>query len=688
MKPLKAAASTSQPVLTNQDIQIIFFQVPELYDIHTEFYEGLKQRIGQEDPQDSVGDLFQRLVNQLGVYRAFLDNYKSAVETAQRCAQADERFKTLVEQMKPSKKFSDNKNTYTMEGLLYKPVDRVTRNMLVLHDLLKHTPQSHADHVVLQEVVRISNNFLSGVNEETKQKRSSFALSKGKTRQLVKDGFLVEVSDGIRRVRHMFLFTDILLCAQLKPGKQPHYKYEWYIPTTDLTLLCPGEEGSLTSIPMEPPELITEARRKIYQAKLEIQQEKKTSRGMTGKALERTKKKLADLQSSLLKNSPMMPLALHGRNGKVGNADPEFTTLTSYDLIKLTNSLVKLRTTHTPPLHSGMDDLYCCLEVDTLGYFERRAETRVLTDSISPSWEEPAQVGRSFFKTSRCDRGRLEMSNSRGAALWKYLRLKLRMKKLDPKSLQPKEWKLTLLKLGTVELSLSLRYNAHTLPPPGIPPLAHTEVFGVPIGDVTKREGSTIPLIVQECVKEVDRRGLEEEGIYRVSGIATRVQDLKAAFNTNAKDVSSRVREADVHVVAGTLKLYLRELPEALLTDELFPEFCRCVAMTDPVAKESHMINTLQSLPEPNRKTFLFLLDHLKRIASNKPVNKMTHSNLATVFGPSLLRSPQTDSSSGKCMDVSQEVVVQSQVVLFYLQHQNLPAADAKEQSHLASAET
>ncbi|XP_014353913.2 breakpoint cluster region protein-like [Latimeria chalumnae] len=280
------------------------------------------------------------------------------------------------------------------------------------------------------------------------------------------------------------------------------------------------------------------------------------------------------------------------------------------------------------------------------------------------------------------------MSNSRGAALWKYLRLKLRMKKLDPKSLQPKEWKLTLLKLGTVELSLSLRYNAHTLPPPGIPPLAHTEVFGVPIGDVTKREGSTIPLIVQECVKEVDRRGLEEEGIYRVSGIATRVQDLKAAFNTNAKDVSSRVREADVHVVAGTLKLYLRELPEALLTDELFPEFCRCVAMTDPVAKESHMINTLQSLPEPNRKTFLFLLDHLKRIASNKPVNKMTHSNLATVFGPSLLRSPQTDSSSGKCMDVSQEVVVQSQVVLFYLQHQNLPAADAKEQSHLASAET
>ncbi|XP_064425390.1 active breakpoint cluster region-related protein-like [Latimeria chalumnae] len=90
---------------------------------------------------------------------------------------------------------------------------------------------------------------------------------------------------------------------------------------------------------MEPPELITEARRKIYQAKLEIQQEKKTSRGMTGKALERTKKKLADLQSSLLKNSPMMPLALHGRNGKT------FTLLLSslYELSEWRENIEKAK---------------------------------------------------------------------------------------------------------------------------------------------------------------------------------------------------------------------------------------------------------------------------------------------------------------------------------------------------------
>lgn len=36
------------------------------------------------------------------------------------------------------------------------------------------------------------------------------------TRQLVKDGFLVEVSEGSRKLRHVFLFTDVLLCAKLK----------------------------------------------------------------------------------------------------------------------------------------------------------------------------------------------------------------------------------------------------------------------------------------------------------------------------------------------------------------------------------------------------------------------------------------------------------------------------------------
>lgn len=62
MKPLKAAATTSQPVLTVAQIETIFFKVPELYEIHREFYDGLFPRVQQWSHHQRVGDLFQKLV--------------------------------------------------------------------------------------------------------------------------------------------------------------------------------------------------------------------------------------------------------------------------------------------------------------------------------------------------------------------------------------------------------------------------------------------------------------------------------------------------------------------------------------------------------------------------------------------------------------------------------------------------
>lgn len=62
MKPLRAAATTSQPVLTLAQIDTIFFKVPELYEVHREFYDGLLPRVQQWSLQQRVGELFHRLV--------------------------------------------------------------------------------------------------------------------------------------------------------------------------------------------------------------------------------------------------------------------------------------------------------------------------------------------------------------------------------------------------------------------------------------------------------------------------------------------------------------------------------------------------------------------------------------------------------------------------------------------------
>ncbi|XP_030664790.1 breakpoint cluster region protein-like [Nomascus leucogenys] len=106
-----------------------------------------------------------------------------------------------------------------------------------------------------------------------------------------------------------------------------------------------------------------------------------------------------------------------------------------------------------------------------------------------------------------------------------------------------------------------------------MPSRKQTGVFGVKIAVVTKRERSKVPYIVCQCVEEIECRGTEEVGIYRVSRVATDIQAPKAAFDVNNKDVSVMMSEMDVNAITGTLKLYFRELPEPLFTDEFYPNF-------------------------------------------------------------------------------------------------------------------
>nr|KAF6454414.1 ABR activator of RhoGEF and GTPase [Rousettus aegyptiacus] len=97
MKPLKATATTSQPVLTIQQIETIFYKIQDIYEIHKEFYDNLCPKVQQWDSQVTMGHLFQKLASQLGVYKAFVDNYKVALETAEKCSQSNNQFQKISE---------------------------------------------------------------------------------------------------------------------------------------------------------------------------------------------------------------------------------------------------------------------------------------------------------------------------------------------------------------------------------------------------------------------------------------------------------------------------------------------------------------------------------------------------------------------------------------------------------------
>ncbi|XP_072834749.2 active breakpoint cluster region-related protein isoform X2 [Pogona vitticeps] len=733
MKPLKATATTSQPVLTVQQIETIFYKIQDIYEIHKEFYDSLWPQIQNWDSGVVVGHLFQKLATQLGVYKAFVDNYKVALETAEKCSQSNNQFQKISEELKVKgpKDCKESQTSVTMEALLYKPINRVTRSTLVLHDLLKHTPSDHPDYPLLQDALRISQNFLSSINEEIDPRRTAVTTPKGETRQLVKDGFLVELAEGSRKLRHVFLFTDMLLCAKLKKtgvGKHQQYECKWYLPLAELVFPSLEESDSCPHVHALPDHDLEDMKMKISSMKSEVQKEK-ANKGQS-RAMERLKKKMFDNEFWLLLNSPSIPFRIHSRNGKsylfllssdyeraewreaiqkLQKRDLQTFVLSSVELQVLTGSCFKLRTVHHIPVTSNKDDdespgmygflhvvvhsatgfkqsanLYCTLEVDSFGYFVSKAKTRVFRDTTEPQWNEEFEIELEGSQTLRIlcyekcyDKSKMNKDNNE---IVDKIVGKGQVQ-LDPQTVPTKNWQEDVIEMNGIKVEFSMKFTSRDLSLKRTPSKKQTGVFGVKISVVTKRERSKVPYIVRQCVEEVEKRGIDEVGIYRISGVATDIQALKAAFDSNSKDILMMLSDMDINAIAGTLKLYFRELPEPLLTDRLYPTFMEGIALADPSAKENCMMHLLRSLPDPNLITFLFLLEHLKRVAEKEPVNKMSLHNLATVFGPTLLRPSEVESKGhlSSASDIwSHDVMAQVQVLLYYLQHAPITFAELK----------
>ncbi|XP_053151083.1 rho GTPase-activating protein 9 isoform X2 [Hemicordylus capensis] len=170
-------------------------------------------------------------------------------------------------------------------------------------------------------------------------------------------------------------------------------------------------------------------------------------------------------------------------------------------------------------------------------------------------------------------------------------------------------------------------------------------------------------------------RGLDVDGIYRVSGNLAIIQKLRFVVDRERAVTSDgryvfpeqrcqeeKVRLSDpqwddVHVLTGALKLFFRELPEPLVPYSHFDEFIASAKLSDPKEKVSKLAGLIESLPQPNRDTLCYLLEHLRKVMEHSDANRMTTQNIGIVFGPTLLR-PERDVAS-----LVEGMVYQNQVV-------------------------
>ncbi|KZW02078.1 RhoGAP-domain-containing protein [Exidia glandulosa HHB12029] len=161
--------------------------------------------------------------------------------------------------------------------------------------------------------------------------------------------------------------------------------------------------------------------------------------------------------------------------------------------------------------------------------------------------------------------------------------------------------------------------------------------FGVALVDyATSRnlqEGVT-PRIVQLCISEIEARGLEMEGIYRISGRHALVQDLVHKIERDERSFKFDPQTDDVYCVSSLLKQYLRQLPEPLFRFPLADRMQHTKEREEHASKGFPLLRSkIRRLPPIHQATLKHIIEHLSNVASRSAVNKMDTKNIAIVFG-------------------------------------------------------
>ncbi|XP_078525964.1 rho GTPase-activating protein 45 isoform X2 [Lissotriton helveticus] len=211
-------------------------------------------------------------------------------------------------------------------------------------------------------------------------------------------------------------------------------------------------------------------------------------------------------------------------------------------------------------------------------------------------------------------------------------------------------------------------------------------LFGRDFLQASQESADGIPFIIKKCISEIEKRAMKMKGIYRVNGVKTRVEKLCQAFE-NGKELVE-LSHASPHDLSNVLKLYLRQLPEPIMPFRLYnglmgvakeslqagagkaPELVDKGPETNQevTAMVTKLNELLQDLPQENRATLQYIMQHLKRIAHVEQDNKMTPSNLGIVFGPTLMRPRPTQAtiSLSSLVDYPHQARIVEALIIFY----------------------
>ncbi|CAG9860721.1 unnamed protein product [Phyllotreta striolata] len=177
---------------------------------------------------------------------------------------------------------------------------------------------------------------------------------------------------------------------------------------------------------------------------------------------------------------------------------------------------------------------------------------------------------------------------------------------------------------------------------------------------------------VKKCIEVLESRGLEEQGLYRVVGVSSKVTKLlNLGLDRRKNDRFSLDDpvEWETKTITSALKMYLRNLPEPLMTFRFHNGFIAAVKNESKQNRIRDVHALLYRLPKTNFEVLKILMKHLTNVVSKSDKNLMNVSNLGVCFGPTLLRPEEETVASIldlKFYNIVVEILIENYQRLFF----------------------
>jgi len=180
------------------------------------------------------------------------------------------------------------------------------------------------------------------------------------------------------------------------------------------------------------------------------------------------------------------------------------------------------------------------------------------------------------------------------------------------------------------------------------------KVFGAPLERlVTKDE--RLPAVLEQLMTAIEMKGLYVEGLYRKSATQSKINELKQRLEEDRNNVD--LNNYGVHVWTAVFKSFFREMPEPLMTFQLYDEFLWATAIVDVQERIQVIFSHISKLNRANYDLLERLTFHLARVALVEHANRMSASSLAIVFAPCILRTDRVMRAQDSFGDIRKQTM-------------------------------